>query len=98
MSGSREADVIERVTGLDQLRVNGASSQCFERDRADKLSRGFCEDDVDFSRRLREQSCQPRRLVAGYPSRNAEKDAAARKRPDGAYSSPRRRATTRYSI
>jgi hypothetical protein len=76
-SGSRQSDVIERVTCLDQLRVNGAPSQCFECDRADELGGGLCEDDVDFSRRLREQACQPRRLVAGYPSRYAEKDAAA---------------------
>jgi hypothetical protein len=86
------------VACLDQFRVNGATRQRFEGDRADELGRGLCENDVDFSRRLREESCQPRRFVAGYPSRNSEKDAAARKRPDGSYSSPRRRATTRYSI
>ena len=90
--------MVERVACLDQFRVNGATRQRFEGDRADELGRGLCENDVDFSRRLREESCQPRRFVAGYPSRNSEKDAAARKRPDGSYSSPRRRATTRYSI
>ena len=98
LRGPGQAYVVERVACLDQFRVNGSTGQRFERDRTDELGRGFCENDVDFSRRLREESCQPRRFVAGYASRDSEKDATARKRPDGSYSSPRRRVTTRYSI
>ena len=52
--GPCQTYVIERVPSLDQFRVYGPTSQCFERDRADKLGGRFCEYDVDVSRRLRE--------------------------------------------
>jgi hypothetical protein len=98
LRGTRKVNVIQGVTSLNQFRVHRTTRQRFKRDRPDKLRCRFRKDDVDFSSRLREQSCQPRRFVAGYPSRNSEKDAAAGIWPDGSYSWSRRRATTRYSI
>ena len=71
-SGSRKTNVVERVTSLDQLGMNRSASQCFEGDCADELRSRFREDDIHFSRRLREQPRQPRRFVAGNPPGDPE--------------------------
>jgi hypothetical protein len=50
-------------------------SEGFERDCADELCRGARHHDVDGGSRFGQQSREPRRLVAGNSSRDAEEDS-----------------------
>ena len=54
-----ESDMVEGVSGSEDLRVHLPPGYCFERDRADELPSGASHYDVDLSPRLRKQTRQP---------------------------------------
>jgi hypothetical protein len=54
-----EPDVIERVTGAENLGMHWPSGNRFERDRPDELAGAARHHYVDFSSRLSKQTRQP---------------------------------------
>ena len=56
---TREADVIESVTGTKDFRVDRSARDCFECDWADELARAASHYYVDLSPGLCKQTRQP---------------------------------------
>jgi hypothetical protein len=69
---AREADVVQGVTGAEQLRVRASSGDRFEGDRADEFLRRGRENNVNSSLSLSDEPRQPDGFVAGDPSRYAK--------------------------
>ena len=70
-----ELDVVECAPRVEQPCVHRMPGKRLERDCADELCRGTRHHDVDGGSRLCQQPREPRRLVAGNSSRDAEEDS-----------------------
>ena len=77
--------MIERVPRFNESCVDWSPRERLERYGADELERRSREHDIDYGAALREEPRQPRRLVAGYASRDTEEDAAGIKWTNGLF-------------